>query len=177
MAITSTKPIEGLDELKKAMASLPAKLQKKVIEGATRDGASEVAKLYKRNLPSNYRTLKRATKVIKRRSRGKTETKYTVTPTRGKGAKFDAWYAHIVERGAQPHEINVKTAKALRLVEGYYFKSGSGLRYQTGFAQRIIKHPGVRPTRAMYRAFKQQAAILNAMVAGGKKRFAKLKVK
>lgn len=176
MAISSTRQIDGLEQLKQVMKELPVKLQKQVIDATVRGGAREVAKLYKQNLPPKYKTLKRATKVIKRKARGRTETKYTITPTRGNNSTYDAWYAHIVEKGAQPHEITPKVKKVLKIGEGYY-NTDHGLRWGTGFVTKAQRHPGVRPTRAMYRAFKQHNKIFQAMIAKGQKRFARFKAK
>lgn len=165
-----SKAVEGLEELKKNMKAFPLKLQRTVITAAVRGGAAEVAKMYKKNLPPGYFTLKKAIRVRKRRPKNRYEIRWTIHPERGNKAKFDAWYAHIVEDGAQPHEITTKLRRSLSIKGPSSFGN-----VDAAFAR--VHHPGVRPTKALTRAFRNQKQVLTAITKAGQRSFKRLKLK
>ena len=164
------KTIEGLAELQRAMKVLPQNIQKNVMVAAVRGGGRELINQSKKNLPPGYFTIKKSLKIKKRRSKRPYEVRFTVHPERGRGAKFDAWYAHIVENGAQPHEIEPLNRKALSV-------KGPSNFGNIDIAFGKVHHPGVRPTKFMYRAFRREKQILAAMVKAGRRSFKRLKIK
>lgn len=157
MTDSITLQIEGLAQLKLDMALAAAKIQGEVMQSAANGGAQEILKMARNNLPASHKTLKRSLVKKKIPTRRKHYIKYTIGPTTGKNAKFDGWYAHIVENGAKEHELSPKTKKALKFGEV--------------IVKRVPRHPGVRATKFMARAFNQHDRILNAIVRAGRRRF------
>lgn len=161
--------IEGLADLKAEMTGITAKIQGQVMESAARGGATEIVKMSRKNLPSWYNTLRQSLDKKRIKSR-KGYIKWTVGPTVGKNAKHDGWYAHIVENGAQPHEIGPKKGKALSIPGPSNFGN-------VAVAFRSVKHPGVKATKFMARAFNQHSRILAAVVKSGRRRFDRMRTK
>lgn len=159
--------IRGLKEVKAAMKKAPMEIQRKVIVAGVRGGAAEYLKIARKNLPANYFTLKKSLKIRKRRPRRRYEVRFTVHPERGRKARFDGWYAHIVEYGAQRHEITP-------LVKG-------GLSFNPGTGTPIVRgkanHPGVKGTFFMTRAFRREAQIKKGIVKAARRSFKRLKLK
>ena len=159
--------VKGFEEWNTKLAQLPERMQKSVHKSAVRGGARELIKIAKRNLPGNYTTLKKSLKIRVRRSR-KGLIRMRVHPERGKGARHDGWYAHIIEFGSYKHPAGWD-------IEPWKSKQGVGKKAISfdGQAYGKVHHPGIRPIRFMTRAQDRQLDIINAMVTKGRDAFNK----
>ena len=83
--------------LLKALEQFPQNIQKNVLTGAVRAGATVISKAAKENVPKKTRTLEKSIGVIKRKTKDKSSVKFSVSPRRG--GKNDGFYAHMVEFG------------------------------------------------------------------------------
>lgn len=140
MAADVKVEVKGIDELKRALASLPSKLRRKVLVKALRAGARVVQKSARAAapvlaVPGPYRTkglLKRkiSVRVSKQsRSEGNVGVFVNVKPLKGGGAKnkLDPYYWRFVAFGTKAHTIKPKTAKGLAF---------------GGRVVKMVKHPG-----------------------------------
>ncbi len=144
MADNVTVKVNGIDELKRALAALPSKLRRKALVKALRAGAKVVQKAARAAVPvlatsTAYRTrglLKRklTVRVSKEsRSQGNVGVFVNVKPFgKGGGAKnkLDPFYWRFVAFGTKAHAIKPKTAKALAF---------------GGRVVKMVKHPGSKP--------------------------------
>lgn len=87
--------ISGIDEILKKLKVLPDRVQKNVVTGAIRAGASSISKEAKTLVPKDSGTLKKSIGVVKRRSKNKNIISFSVAPLK----KKDGWYAHFLEFG------------------------------------------------------------------------------
>ncbi len=120
--------IEGLKELNHALKQLPRRAANRALKSSIRAGGRVVVKAARRNLPPNYVVLKKSL-FVKVLRQGKYSINALVGPRTGKDARYDGWYAHIVEFGAAPHEITIATRNVL---------ASQGQVFGTK-----VKHPGV----------------------------------
>lgn len=93
-----TFKIEGMDALDKAVRKLPKNVQKRVLKGALRAGGRVIAKDAKQRVPVNTGTLKKSIKVVAGKSKQNGALVF-VTTSKGGGAKYDAFYSHMIEFG------------------------------------------------------------------------------
>jgi len=126
----------GVKEFEKQIKKLTGKAAKKVLKSSLKKGASVIVKEARRNLPSQYRTLKKALRSSFRRPKTQFYQTVKIGFTVGGSAKYDGWYAHIVEGGSKAHAINAKTGKMLSIGNGNF--AGS------------VNHPGT-PARPFLR--------------------------
>lgn len=107
--------VDGLHELNAALKAVGGPKAKKVLRDAVRKGAKLYRDDAKARVPSKYRTLRRSIVMrVKQRtsvSQDATITTARVGPTKGKTAKYDAWYAHMFEFGVDRHDIKPKGQK------------------------------------------------------------------
>lgn len=87
--------VKGLEDVLKKLKKLPEKIQKRVVTGAIRAGSKPIIQEAKNLVPTKTGTLKKSIGVVKRRSRDKNITHFSVAPLKKKGG----WYAHFVEFG------------------------------------------------------------------------------
>jgi HK97 gp10 family phage protein len=87
--------IKGMDELLKSLKILPERIQKNVLVGAIRAGATSISKEMKRFVPKDTGELQKSIGVVKRKSKNKNEILFTVAPQIKKGG----WKAHFHEFG------------------------------------------------------------------------------
>lgn len=80
----------------KALRNLPQNIQNNVMTGAVRAGAKTIADEAKELVPIDTGDLKKSIKPKKRRAK-RYQTKFTISPVRGKG--MAGWRAHFVEFG------------------------------------------------------------------------------
>ena len=139
--------VKGLKEVESALKSLPKKSAKKALRSAVRAGGGVVRKAARANLPASYGTLKKSifVKVFPVRN-------YSTTALIGPD-KESGWYGHIVERGAEPHEIP-KTKGNWNFLGFFGFKKIPMVINGNVFTGPI-QHPGVKPIPFMARAFSQ----------------------
>lgn len=160
--------VKGLDELLDNLKDLPEKFHNNVFRAAVRGGASEYVKESRKNLGSGYDTLKRSLKVKSERG-GRGWIRLKVHPERGRGAKYDGWYAHIVEFGSYKHPSGWD-------ITPWKSKSGSGKKALSLGANTVfskVHHPGIRPTRFMTRALSAERRMIDGMLKAGRKNFDK----
>lgn len=161
-----TVKVEGLEQIQLKLKQLPKKIAKNVLAKMGRAGASMFIKKMRQKIPANMVTYRKALR-YKQKSKSANEynLRFTVGPTTGKDQKYDAWYAHILEFGADAHDIKPMKKKAL--IIGY-----------TGDLDNIkgkVTHPGIPPGRYMTRTFQNDyQEILNAVVIKGETELAKL---
>lgn len=120
--------IKGMAELRRNLKELGGKTSKNAIRAGLRAGGRDIVKQARTNLPGNYNTLRKSLTVIANKQKGN-ELSVSIGPTIGINAKYDGWYAHIVERGAAPHDISVSRKKALANTDVVFGKS--------------VAHPGI----------------------------------
>lgn len=130
--------VRGLKDLNRALKQLGRKGARNALRSGIRAGGRVLVKDARRRAP--YRTLKKAMTVKVNRQKSPYEITAQVGPTAGKKAKYDAWWAHIVEYGAEPHEI---VTKKKTLSDG-----------TTAFGKRVM-HPGLPPRPFLRPAFEQ----------------------
>lgn len=86
---------KGIQELLKSLHILPERIQKNVIVGAIRAGASSISKEMKLLAPKDSGKLSKSIGVVKRKSSNQNEIYFSVTPIIKKGG----WKAHFLEFG------------------------------------------------------------------------------
>jgi HK97 gp10 family phage protein len=87
--------IKGIDELLKSLHVLPEQIQKNVLVGAIRAGATSISKEMKLLVPKDTGELQKSIGVVKRKSDNKNVVYFSVTPQVKKGG----WIAHFLEFG------------------------------------------------------------------------------
>lgn len=140
MALTDTFHIKGLSELGKALASLPAKLERNVLRGALRAGMMPVQLAARDNAAKATGELARGLKISTDRRKGKV---YARLKTSGK----HDYIARFVEFGTAPHRISARNGGKLRIPQ-----PGGGFAFVTSVA-----HPGARAVPFMRPAIDTQA--------------------
>lgn len=129
--MTSGVKITGLRELERTLKKLEPKNSKNVLRAAIRAAGRVVVVEARQNLPSEYDTLSRSLthKLLKQRSA--VRMNLIVGPTTGEQARYNGWYAHLVEFGVAPHPI----------------PKGNGRRIMNigdGEVATKVQHPGVK---------------------------------
>lgn len=97
--------IKGIKELQEKLNIFGKKAFDKGADLLTREMANPILKAARKNVPVRTKTLKKSIKKIKKHQKYRGLFLYKITCSKGKDAKYDGWYAHIVERGAQPHSV------------------------------------------------------------------------
>lgn len=155
-----------LNDLDKKLGKLPAVMERRIVRKSLRKAANILKKQARENAPyGSYDrltgtdkfkkghvkgTLKKSI-VVRESSKSGRASKVQrtgvagrvsmyVETTHGPGARHDAWYAHIIEFGAQPHSI----------------KTGASVR--KGSTQTGKLHPGIKPVGFMRKALDQTGA-------------------
>lgn len=124
--------IRGLAELEKALAELPAKIERNIVRSALRAAAKVTLEEAKRQVPVRSGKLRDSLRVSTRVVKGKP----VATITAGGSKKGAPFYAHLVEFGAKPHFIKASKAKALAV---------GGGRLKSVHHPGARKHPFMRP--------------------------------
>lgn len=92
-----TVSIDGLEEVKKALSVLPARIQKNILVSGVRAVASTFQKEAKRIVPKDEGDLKNSIKTVKRRTKDGS-TKFSV----GINSKTaNVYYGHMIEFGTK----------------------------------------------------------------------------
>lgn len=144
--------IQGLDELKRQLDTLPAKIEANVMRGALRAGCSVLQKEAQARVPVKSGALRNSIRVsFARRSQ-----RYGWLRAHVRAGNKDAWYAHLIEYGTasyyagpggnsvgKPYEIRPKNAKSL---------------FFAGLFSQVVVHPGIRPQPYMRPALDAAAA-------------------
>lgn len=121
---------DGFKELNRELKKLDGKEARKKLRKSLKKGARVIIEKARSNLPSQYSTLKKSLVSQFRKPRTKDYQTIKIAFTYGKRAKYDGWYAHIVERGATPHEFQALNKLAMNAGDDNIVK--------------VVKHPGVR---------------------------------
>lgn len=130
-----TVKIIGLKKIEKKLKKLDPNKAKGLLRASLRAGGRVVVKAAKARLGSNYKTLRKSLTVRVKRQRSARFMDAEVGPTVGRDAKYNGWYAHIVEGGADPHTIpksnkrGDRNAKTLQLDEKTF--------------RSVVQHPGI----------------------------------
>ena len=123
--------LEGFEELEKRLRGFPERLRNNYMPGGMRALVATLQKGARRRVPSRTGALRRSIAISTRVNPdgviGKVYTGAAIGAGKLKGR--DAWYGHIIERGAKPHTITPKTKK--------------GLAFR-GRVVQSVKHPGIR---------------------------------
>ena len=164
-----TVKLEGIGELRRALAALPDKLRRRALVTIMRAGGRVVLKAARAAVPvlatpNAYRTrglLKRrlSVRVSKQdRRAGDVGVFVNVKPVKGGGAKnpLDPYYWRFVAFGTKPHDIKPKTAKAL-----YSGARMVGADLHGGRFFKMVKHPGTQARNFL----EAGAAVLPAALA------------
>lgn len=130
---------EQLKATLKRLEDVPEKMQALVLRGALRAAAKPILQVAKDRAPTATGTLKKSVRFSAKRDR-----KLNAITASIKAGGGNAWYASIVEFGAQPHEITIKDEQG---------------------RERTLKHPGMRALPYMRPAF--DGAGQESMVAFG----------
>jgi HK97 gp10 family phage protein len=153
MAAFSEVKITGYAEATKRIRALEGTLRTKAARAMAKGAAGGFAKEARKRVKKFEKstTLRKAivTKWNKQASKRGIE-RYDTYVTKGRSAKHDGWYAHIIEYGADPHYIG--PAGKARLGT-----KGKALRFiwkgQEVWFPDIKRHPGRRKTPFMRPAF------------------------
>lgn len=152
--------VEGLKELNKALKQLGPRAARNALRASIRAGGRVVVSDARKRLPPQYDTLKRSLSVKVNRQRSPYEITAEVGPTTGKSAKYDGWYAHLVEFGVAPHEITPKTKQVM--VDAATSGRSGATQFGTVFGKKV-QHPGVPAKPFLTPAFEQnKRAIIEA---------------
>ena len=91
--------VDGLDELSQVLDQMAPKAARNLMRSTIHGVASEIAKEAKRRAPRDEGTLKRAIKTKRRRPKHPDKPFSDVFVTKGRSAKYDAYYWRFVEYG------------------------------------------------------------------------------
>lgn len=155
----TTFKTDGFRQLDKELKKLTGREARKKIRKSLKKGARVIITQARSNLPSQYSTLKKSLVSQFRKPRTSDYQTIKIAFTYGKKARHDGWYAHIVERGADPHEITPLNRKALNAGDDVIVKS--------------VKHTGVRARPFFRPAFDSRHK--TAVSVFGKKLFSEIK--
>lgn len=133
----------GVKELERNLKKLELKQAKNVLRASIRAGGRVVVKAARNNLPGNYITLRKSLTVKVKRQRSPVYIEAVVGMTVGKTAKYNGWYGHIVEFGADPHTIPAT------IKPGSSYKNKT-LKLNDKTYRATVNHPGL-PARAFLR--------------------------
>jgi len=104
---------KGVKEFDREIKKLTGPQIKKVIRTGLKKGGAVIIKEAKQNLPPDYDTLRRSMRSAFRKPKTKFYQTLKIGFTIGSSAKYNGWFAHIVEGGADAHEIESKNGKLL----------------------------------------------------------------
>lgn len=149
----------GFKELNRELKKLDGKEARKKIRKSLKKGARVFIEKARSNLPSQYSTLKKSIVSKFRRPRTSDYQTIKIAFTTGNSARYDGWYAHIVERGAAKHEIKPLNKKAMNAGDDNIVKS--------------VMHSGVRARPFFRPAFDSRNK--SAVSIFGKKLFSEIK--
>lgn len=133
--------LKGGKELQQLLDQLPAKIEANILRGGLRAGAKVLLNAVKESAPVDSGDLKASVRISTALKNGQVSVFVKV-------GNQKAWYAHIVEFGAAPHEMRSRRAN--------YEKTGD----YRGLTVVDRLHPGARPNpfvRSAYDANEQQA--------------------
>ncbi len=143
--------IQGLDELKRQLDTLPAKIEGNVMRGALRAGVNVLKKEAEAHVPVKTGALRKSIRI----SFARKSQQYGWLRAHLKAGNKDAWYAHLIEYGtasyysgtgstvAGPYDIRASKGKSL---------------FFAGLFSQAITHPGIRPQPFMRPALDKAAA-------------------
>lgn len=134
--------IEGADELLRRLKQLPSKLHRNILRGALRAGAKKIKEDAERRVPVDTGFLKKTIRIRGGSNRMLLSSTVTAQVVAGSSPTMDAFYAHMVEGGTQPH-----------LIEAYKRPLFFGGRYANS-----VMHPGTPPRPFMRPALEQNAS-------------------
>lgn len=142
--MSNDSALTGFDDLNYYLSTFTKKVEKRILKGSLSRGAIVIKKQAKLNL--RQKTVRRSGtlfKAIKHKTLKGERATVRVFVEKGSGAKYDGWYAHIIEGGARPHPISPrKKGEKLRVGKGYFGK---------------ISHPGIQARPFMKPALEQKA--------------------
>ena len=147
MAAQFTVRIENIDAIRQRLSGLSQRLRTNIMRGGMRAAVAVIRKLAREEAPRGRTgNLRRSIRVSTRSFRDG-----TVTGTIKAGGPV-AFYANIVEVGAQPHSISVTRANALALGPRTFVKAVD----HPGFAGRgYMRKAAEQGERAASAAFEQ----------------------
>lgn len=135
--------ITGLKNLEKNLKKLELKQAKNVLRASIRAGGRVVVKAARNNLPGNYIVLRKSLTVKVKRQRSPVFIVAQVGTTTGKNARYDGYYANMVEFGTDPHVIPRKRGSKSSKVNKI-------LKFNDNVYRTSINHPGT-PARPFLR--------------------------
>lgn len=139
-----TIDVRGLRELDKLLKQAGPKAAKASLRAGLRAAARIYIKEGRKRLPASYRTLAKALNVkLARPKRGGNQLEAVVGATAGRRQRYNAWYAHIIEKGAEWSE-DIVPQRARVLVESFRSRGG-GTSYGRIIGTRA--RPGPLPPR------------------------------
>ena len=121
--------IKGAAELQRYLDQLPANVEKNIVRGALRTGTKVMAAAVIAAAPEKTGALKRSVKVRAGVRAGRVTARVSIGDKK-------AWYLHILEGGAKPHDIRPKK----RLKAG---DAKRGLAFGD-FVYAAVHHPGIK---------------------------------
>jgi HK97 gp10 family phage protein len=142
--MSELRNVKGLAELEKVLATLPVKMETKILRGGLRASAAVFLTEVRARVPMKSGELAKSLRISTTLRRGVVSAKVVVG-----NKKKRVFYAHMVEGGTKPHVIRARPGKFLRVFGGV-------------FAKRI-NHPGSRARPFMRPAF--EAGVTGALDA------------
>jgi HK97 gp10 family phage protein len=188
---TTLQHVKGLAELHTALQQIPVELETKVMTGALRAGAKVIQAAAQAEAPSASGALRGSIRV-KMLTKIGGEARWRLRAQILAGNK-DAYYAHMIEGGTQPHLIaasarvqrqtrkgmkDVSLRKMTSMIETGTLQTrsrgGSKVLVIGGnFVGTAVMHPGIKANDFMHRAFASSSdAAISAVAAFAARRIA-----
>jgi HK97 gp10 family phage protein len=136
--MSELRNVKGLAELEKVLATLPVKMETKILRGGLRASAAVFLTEVRARVPMKSGELAKSLRISTALRRGVVSAKVVVG-----NKKKRVFYAHMVEGGTKPHVIRARPGKFLRVFGGVFVKR--------------INHPGSRARPFMRPAFEAGA--------------------
>ncbi len=151
--------VEGVEEAIAKMASLEAKIKRRVVTKAIRAGGNVIVKAARQQAPSRSGSMRKAIRQSIKFDRRSGTVKGSVKIDRKKsyntkwGTAIPGKYAHLIIAGTKAHEIKRAAARGLKIGDRYYgsvFHPGARDNDFMGRASRSASHPAINTFAEKY---------------------------
>lgn len=143
MAESSVR-VRGVKELHRALRKIHPRQAQNALRAGIRAGGAIIqkdARVRAKARWPNAKALHKGLVVKVRRQRNPYHMDVRVGPTTGRGARHNAWYAHLLEFGVAPHDISVSKYNKV-MVEAVGGRGG-GVAYSGRVFGVKVRHPGI----------------------------------
>jgi len=136
--------VQGMDDLLKKLELLPSRIQKNVVVGAVRAGASGISKDAKKYVPKDLGVLRKSIGVTKRKMRVKTLVGFTVSPRK------DLLVKGLIRAGkTNKRKVSKSTGFKYTTFDNYggYVEFGTSKRSAKPYLRPAYEHMGPEAIR------------------------------